>query len=383
MNVLTIKDLERYTENMLVFPAFSLEVAQHEVVALYSSMNVRSTLLHMFIGKIPLSRGRLTIGDAALTGNRIEFLTKLGISFLDDGLYERLTVKDHLVFAQKLSRSPWPIDEVLRTVQLEMKSNARINKLTLSEKRRVHFARMLMLDPVLFVFEEPVQNVDNETKLVFSRVIAALSEKGKAVLILTGNMETALSVTNQVYRLDEKGLHSYEIVDESELADAPAPRQSHGIEADKPEPDSTSGPLPEMDSMPEHAPSSPEDEDVTEIFVQPVRLEKIPTKMNDKLILFDPPEIDYIESSDGQSNVYVKGDAYPCVFKINELEERLQPFGFFRCHRSYIVNLQKVREVITYTRNSFSLVLDDQTKSSVPLSKSKMAELKEMLGLKA
>lgn len=383
MNVLAIKDLERYTENMLVFPAFSLEVTQHEVVALYSSMNVRSTLLHMFIGKIPLSRGGLTIGDTALTGNQVEFFTKLGISFLDDGLYERLTVKDHLIFAQKLSRSPWPIDEVLRTVQLEMKSNVRIDKLTLSEKRRVHFARMLMMDPVLFVFEEPVQNVDNETKLVFSRVIADLSEKGKAVLILTGNMETALSATNKVYRLDEKGLHSYEIVDESELADAPPPQQSHGIVAEKPEVDGTSGPLTEMDSIPEHPTSPPEDEDVTEIFVQPVRLEKIPTKMNDKLILFDPPEIDYIESSDGQSNIYVKGDAYPCVFKINELEERLQPFGFFRCHRSYIVNLQKVREVITYTRNSFSLVLDDQIKSSVPLSKSKMAELKEMLGLKA
>jgi ABC-2 type transport system ATP-binding protein len=60
----------------------------------------------------------------------------------------------------------------------------------------------------------------------------------------------------------------------------------------------------------------------------------------------------------------------------------LRSYGFFRCHRSYIVNLQKVREVVTFTRNSYSLVLDDARKSSVPLSKTKMAELKEMMGIK-
>jgi ABC-2 type transport system ATP-binding protein len=41
-----------------------------------------------------------------------------------------------------------------------------------------------------------------------------------------------------------------------------------------------------------------------------------------------------------------------------------------------------VREVITYTKNSFSLVLDDAAKTTIPLSKTKMAELKTMIGLK-
>ena len=116
--------------------------------------------------------------------------------------------------------------------------------------------------------------------------------------------------------------------------------------------------------------------------IQPVRFEKIPTKVNEKIVLFDPPEIDYIESNDGQSALHVNGEEFPTTFTLNELEERLQHFGFFRCHRSYIVNLQKVREVITWTRNSYSLILDDEKKSNIPLSKSKMGELKEMLGLK-
>ncbi|WP_397469504.1 LytTR family DNA-binding domain-containing protein [Psychrobacillus sp.] len=48
--------------------------------------------------------------------------------------------------------------------------------------------------------------------------------------------------------------------------------------------------------------------------------------------------------------------------KLNASEERLLPFGFFRSHQSYIVNSQKVREVITWTRNSSTLVFEDNEK---------------------
>ena len=53
---------------------------------------------------------------------------------------------------------------------------------------------------------------------------------------------------------------------------------------------------------------------------------------------------------------------FVCALTLSELEVRLTGFGFFRCHRSYLVNLQRVREVITWTRNSFSLILDDERK---------------------
>src|SRR5699024_2058212 len=91
---------------------------------------------------------------------------------------------------------------------------------------------------------------------------------------------------------------------------------------------------------------------------QPIRLEKIPTKIDDKIVLFDPLEIDYIESYEGIASLYINGESFPSVSTLQELETKLIPFGFFRCHRSYIINLQKVREVITWTRNSYSLTLD-------------------------
>ncbi|MNH93163.1 Transcriptional regulatory protein YpdB [compost metagenome] len=368
--VLQIRELERYTENVLVFPAFHIEVARHDIVALYSSMNVRNTLLAMLTGRLPISSGEIRVNGEVYSNNRKTYLSQLGILLLEEGLYERLTVKENFKFYKKMYGSASTVEEVIRMVKLEAKANTRISKLSTSEKRRIQYARLLFQDPPLFVFEEPDQNVDNETKLVFQKMVLKWVESGKSVLVLTGNMDTALSVTSRVYRLDEKGLKAFDVQDTPDTPDTP---------------DTHNQPLPsEASANPENQPISMEEEEVgeEEPFVQLVRFEKIPTRMNDKIILFNPPEIDYIESSEGQTNLFIKGEMYPTTFKINELEERLQTYGFFRCHRSYIVNLQKVREVVTYTRNSYSLVLDDQLKTSVPLSKTKMAELKEMMGLK-
>ena len=184
-----------------------------------------------------------------------------------------------------------------------------------------------------------------ESKRIFLTVLQKLKQDGRSAFILTGNMESAVTAADEIFRLDENGLHAV-----------------HTEAVEDPDGDI-------------------ENSSISTESILPVRFEKIPTKVNEKIVLFDPPEIDYIESNEGQSFLHIKGESFPSVSTLNELEARLLPFGFFRCHRSYIVNLQKVREVITWTRNSYSLVLDDAEKSTIPLSKTKMVELKELLGL--
>lgn len=359
MSVLSIKQLESYTEHSVVFPAFTMEVSRHEAVALHTGMNARTVLLGILTGKLPVAEGEITINGHIYIGRIRQAVPEIGFLLLEEGEYTRLTVKENLRFYSKLYGYGRPVEEVMRMVRLDTKAGVRLSALSHSERKRVQYARLIIQDLQLLVCEEPDQNVDNETKLVFRRLVQQLCDSGKAVLILTGNMETALSVTNRIYRLDEKGLQSFDIQDQEE--------QTAG--AAEAEPDL-------LDIAGEAAAEG------IEQTLQLFRFEKIPTRMNDKIILFNPPEIDYVESSDGQTQLSIGGELYPTAFKINELEERLHSYGFFRCHRSYLVNLQKVREVITFTRNSYSLVLDDAAKTSVPLSKTKMAELKEMMGLK-
>lgn len=85
-----------------------------------------------------------------------------------------------------------------------------------------------------------------------------------------------------------------------------------------------------------------------------------------------------MEANEGKVFVYVKNEQYHGDFRISDLEEKLAKFGFFRCHRSYIVNMQKVTELVKWTRNSYSLRLSGYDKTDVPLSKAKIQELRSM-----
>ncbi|WP_342600754.1 LytTR family transcriptional regulator DNA-binding domain-containing protein [Psychrobacillus sp. FSL H8-0483] len=333
---------EKQINDTILFPAFDLSVEPSEVVAICTSVNVREQLITILLGKKLLSNGSITysLGD------------RLGFFFLDEGVHERLTVNESLKFYHQLYHSEELIERIIRLVQLDSKKNKKIKELTYSERKRAQLAYILIQNPNVYIMEEPDQNLDVESKRIFLGVLQELRNSQKIVLILTGQLESAVTVADKTYRLDDKGLHAIQIIEEDkedELQNAS-----------------------EIEIVIENE----------EKIVQPIRFEKIPTKVNEKIVLFDPPEIDYIESTEGQTFLHIKGENFPCTFTLNDLEERLLPFGFFRCHRSYIVNLQKVREVITWTRNSYSLVLEDAEKSSVPLSKTKMAELKGMLGLK-
>ncbi|WP_432363424.1 LytTR family transcriptional regulator DNA-binding domain-containing protein [Sporosarcina sp. UB5] len=332
---------EKRIHDSIIFPSFDLSIELGNVVAVYSSVNVREQLIELLLEKSKLSNGEIRIGESGISENK----SKIGFYFLHDGLYERLSVQEMIQFTKRLYTSNMSIEEAIQTVQLNEKRHEKIKQLSYSERKRVQLACLLIQNPSIIIFEEPDQNLDLESKRIFLSVIEQLKQDGCSAFILTGNMESAVTAADQVFRLDENGLHAVQIKGDEEL------------HKDK-----------------EDSPSVAES-------ISPVRFEKIPTKVNDKIVLFEPPEIDYIESNEGQSFLHIKGESFPSVSTLNELETRLLPFGFFRCHRSYIVNLQKVREVITWTRNSYSLVLDDAGKSTIPLSKTKMVELKEMLGL--
>ena len=105
----------------------------------------------------------------------------------------------------------------------------------------------------------------------------------------------------------------------------------------------------------------------------------IPARSNDKIILVDPAEILYVFAQEDRAYLQTVDERLLTQFTLAELEKRLLRSGFFRAHRAYLVNLQQVKEVIPYTRDSFSLRLKDAAGTKIPLSKSAERELRELL----
>ena len=106
----------------------------------------------------------------------------------------------------------------------------------------------------------------------------------------------------------------------------------------------------------------------------------VPAKLEGKVALVNPAEIYFVTAQDDRAFLRTAEELIPTQFTLTELEKRLSRSGFFRAHRSYLVNLQHVGEVIPFTRDSYTLKLKDAESTQIPLSKSAARELRELLG---
>ncbi|MCA1293240.1 LytTR family transcriptional regulator DNA-binding domain-containing protein [Paenibacillus sp. alder61] len=253
--------------------------------------------------------------------------------------YMHLSVEELITFLINVTERNDRAARLIEYFGLKEERKVKIKDLSSSKRMYVTLLRVFFAHQPTIVLEEPYFYLEEEDRRHFKRILDDLS-KEKRILMLTSNLEDAMISCDVIYRLNELGFHPLDIRDSEE---------------DKQE---------------------AQEQDRANITLQ-----KIYTKKNDKVILFDPPEVDYIESMDGSVLVHVGGENYVCALTLTELEQRLNNFGFFRCHRSYIVNLQKVREIITWTKNSYSLRLSTGKDAVVPLSRSKLQELKSLLHL--
>lgn len=85
------------------------------------------------------------------------------------------------------------------------------------------------------------------------------------------------------------------------------------------------------------------------------------------------PDIKYIQASDDYTITYTTQGEFVNSVRLFEMEEELRPFGFIKCHRSYLINPSKV---ISFDTNENELLIDDV---SIPVSRNNKVEVMECL----
>jgi DNA-binding LytR/AlgR family response regulator len=106
-------------------------------------------------------------------------------------------------------------------------------------------------------------------------------------------------------------------------------------------------------------------------------LARLAVRDRDRIRVLDAGEIDWIGIADEQVMVYVGEQAYAIRRTLAELEARLDPRHFFRAHRSAIVNLDRVQEIIPWFKGSHILRLT--TGAEVDLSRARARALRQIL----
>jgi two-component system LytT family response regulator len=107
------------------------------------------------------------------------------------------------------------------------------------------------------------------------------------------------------------------------------------------------------------------------------RLTRLAVRDRDRVRVLDVNEVDWIGIEGEQVFVHVGDQAYPISRTLAELEARLDPTTFFRAHRSAIVNLDRVKEVIPWFKGSHKLRLT--TGAEVNLSRAQARVLRKIL----
>ena len=99
----------------------------------------------------------------------------------------------------------------------------------------------------------------------------------------------------------------------------------------------------------------------------------------DGVTLLDPAEILLIQREERTTVVYTKDSRYVIADTLSELEARLDSSMFMRCHKSYIVNLNHIRDITPYGRWTYVIRLEG-TKQDALITHEKFEELKTIFG---
>lgn len=112
---------------------------------------------------------------------------------------------------------------------------------------------------------------------------------------------------------------------------------------------------------------------------------KVLIKSAGRLFLVDQKDICYASIEDGVISVVTAGmngaEGQSNCRTLEELLDSLDPKLFWRAHRSYLVNINRIKEVVPWFKSSYQLRMDDKKQTEVPVSRAQTKRLRELFGL--
>lgn len=251
--------------------------------------------------------------------------------------FDRETVRSYLRLFSRLAGGSVTAGDAMAHFGLAPAARTQVRRLTAEQRALLNFARMSLFEPEVVFCERPLADVTPSTRGLVTAWMGQVADAG-GILITAGEpLREALLMPGTAFYEEDGRLH------EAKTA------------------------------------VGEKDEDV-EYAGDEVRVFKVPARVDGATLLFDPREVDFVESVNRANFASVRGELYPVGMTLDELEAELERFGFFRCHRSYIVNVQKVAKVERFTRNSFNLTLADAAQTQIPLAKGRAEAMRERYG---
>jgi len=209
MASVTLSEVRKAYSGFEVIHGIDLEVRSGEFLVLVGPSGCgKSTLLRMIAGLEDITDGTVAIGDRVVNDLPAS-QRNLSMVFQSYALYPHMSVRKNLAFG--LGNLRMPRDEIARRVadaarilQIEELLERKPRQLSGGQKQRVAIGRAIVREPQLFLFDEPLSNLDAELRVQMRVELAGLYQRlGTTMIYVTHDQTEAMTMATRIVVLNK------------------------------------------------------------------------------------------------------------------------------------------------------------------------------------
>ena len=204
MAAVSVRNVEKRFGDVSVMRGIDLDIADGEFAVLVGASGCgKSTLLRMIAGLESITSGDIMIGDQRV--NDLEPRERdIAMVFQSYALYPHLNVRDNMSFSLKLRKKPAAeitpqISETAGTLNLAHLLERFPRQLSGGQRQRVAMGRAIVRHPKVFLFDEPLSNLDAQLRIAMRTEIRALHQRlGATSIYVTHDQVEAMTMADRM-----------------------------------------------------------------------------------------------------------------------------------------------------------------------------------------
>ncbi|WP_271948736.1 ABC transporter ATP-binding protein [Ruegeria faecimaris] len=213
MSELNLTDVAKTYGNVDVLKNINLEIERGELIVFVGPSGCgKSTLLRMVAGLEKISGGTLEI-EGQVMNDVPPAQRGIAMVFQSYALYPHMTVRENMAFALKIAKMPAAevgaaVDRAARILLLEPYLDRLPKALSGGQRQRVAIGRAIVRDPKVYLFDEPLSNLDAALRVATRIEIARLKEAmpDSTMIYVTHDQVEAMTLASRIVVLANKGI---------------------------------------------------------------------------------------------------------------------------------------------------------------------------------
>ena len=206
---LELIDVKKTYDKLQVIHGIDLEISDGEFCVLVGPSGCgKSTLLRMIAGLEAITEGKIVI-DGKTVNNISAAKRGLAMVFQSYALYPHMSVRQNLAFGlENLKMKKDEIDEkimqAVKLLRIEDYLKRKPGQLSGGQRQRVAIGRAIVREPSIYLFDEPLSNLDAELRVATRVELKALHERlGNTMIYVTHDQVEAMTMADKIVVINE------------------------------------------------------------------------------------------------------------------------------------------------------------------------------------